>query len=626
MELLVFLRSAELELIEQAKILQDIVPVIDFYPDLLTDSSMSNLHVLKTTTRKLTTIEYGTFIARTIQLYNPLDKWEEGETGRIKKYVSTQVTTLIKGKKRFSSEFMCMIGQLRFLENRTREEIQIFLEENYSVAISTGAISTYSLEFLLRLKLYHDKHFDLISTALQKNGGYILGADGTGDGGSKRILLLMDLLKGWTLSATYIPTEKSDFIIPLFKDLIAKAGEPLAYVRDMGKGLRRAGEELFLTIPTRECTFHFLRDVGKDLMTDTYQEFRNSILRTKIKPGLVKLRKSILHQAILAHVDLKKAFQLLKDQSHVFTLSREELILIETYHLISWILNYSADNKAQRFPYCLPLVYLFQRCRSGEVILKDILQTAQDLGYKPDYLQTLQLLMKNLSSENILVNLEQLEKNLLESYAYFTRLRTILRLSQTSGDIPRDQLDLPDQELQKVEQELTLFKTELSKKIELQPDVKDSNEQIVLRHLNQHWDYLIVPNLTLNLHGEQKERVIPRAISLADSRFGKIKNAIRKRTGRKDTGYDLNQYGVLLSYLENLQSDEYIELMFTSVKLMPKFLDSIPQDEVRSAIEDYKLIQGCIDFTNASSSTEFEDFSKMVSIISTEAVSSMMTK
>ena len=185
-----------MELIEQARILKDIIPVIDFYPDLPTDSSMAALHVLKTTTRKITTLDYGTFIARTIQFYNPLDKWEEGESGRIKKYVSTEVSTLVKGKKRFSAEFMCMVGQLRFMENRTREEIQIFIEENYSVAISTGAISNYSLEFLLRLKLFHDKHFDLLVAALKKNGGYILGADGTGDGGSKRILLLMDLLKG----------------------------------------------------------------------------------------------------------------------------------------------------------------------------------------------------------------------------------------------------------------------------------------------------------------------------------------------------------------------------------------------------------------------------------------------
>ena len=620
------MRSTELELIEQAKILQDIVPVIDFYPDSPPDSTLTNLQVLKTTIRKLSTIEYGTFIARTTQLYNPLDKWEEGKSGRIKKYVSTELTNLVKGKKRFSSEFMCMVGQLRFMENRTREEIQIFLEENYSVTISTGAISNYSLEFLVRLKLYHDKHFDLFVTALKENGGYILGADGTGDGGSKRVLLLMDLLKGWTLSAGYIPTEKSDFIIPLFKDLVTKAGVPLAYVRDMGKGLRRAGEELFSTIPTRECTFHFLRDVGKDLMTDAYQEFRKIILRTKIKPGLVKLRKTLLHQAISSKIDLKKAFHLLKDQAHVQTLSPEDLILTEAYHLISWILNYSTDTKGERFPYSMPFVYLLQRCRAGEAILKDIHKTAKDIGYQPNYLKSLQLLMKNLFSGTILMNLENLEKNLLESYTYFSRLRSILRLSQTSRDIPRDQLYLSSQDLGKVEQELTLLKTELSEKIELQPDVKQSNELIVLQHLNQHWDYLIVPNLILNLHGEEKELVIPRAISLADSRFGRIKNAIRKRTGRKDTGYDLNQYGVLLSYLENLQSEEYIETMFTSIKLMPKSLDSISQDEVRVAIKDYKSIQGRIDFTNATGSTEFEDFSKMVSTISAEAVSLIMTK
>lgn len=614
-----------MELIEQARLLQGITPIIDFYPELVNNSSANNLRVLKTTTRKISTIDYGVFIARNIQLYNPLDKWEDKNPDRIKKYVSTELKALVKGKKMFSSEFMCLLGTLRFIENKTREEIQIFVEDKYSLDISTGTISNYSLEFLIRLKLYHDRNFNLLVDVLKKNGGYVLGADGTGDGGSKRILLMMDLLTGWTLSAGYIPTEKSDYIIPLFKDLVDKAGDPLAYVRDMGKGLRRAGEELFSDIPTRECTFHFLRDIGKDLMTDKYQEFRKTFIVTKVKPELVKLRKKLHYQAKLANIDLKKSFQLLKESSKLKSIPPEEIILVETYHLISWILNYSDDTNGQRFPYSLPWVYLYQRCRSTEPILKEIQSTAQDLGYQAEYLQTLKLLIKKLFTNNLMLKFENLERDLLESYTYFDRLRNILRLSKNRGDIPRDELFLSNQELGRVEIALTSFKKEIVKKIDIQHSLQKSNEHILLKHLNQHWDYLIVPNIVLKIKGEEKELVIPRAISLADSRFGRIKTSIRKRTGRKDTGYDLNYYGVLLSYVENLQSEEYTKTMFTSLKLMPKFLDSIPQGEVNAAIEEYKSNHGREDFTKASGIKEFEDFSKMVSTIHTEIVSPAIT-
>jgi hypothetical protein len=60
--------------------------------------------------------------------------------------------------------------------------------------------------------------------------------------------------------------------------------------------------------------------------------------------------------------------------------------------------------------------------------------------------------------------------------------------------------------------------------------------------------------------------------------------------------------------------------------LIPKLLDCIPQSDVRTAIEEYKSSQGRVDYSKASFVTEFEDFSKMVSTISSELVSSMNIK
>ena len=121
-----------MELIEEARILTGIIPVIDFYPEFINDSSLKNLHVLKTSLRKVSTIEYGTLIARNIQLYGPLDKWEDKSQEKIKKYISKELNTLVNGKKRFSSEFMCLLGRLRFMENKSREEVQTIVEEKYS--------------------------------------------------------------------------------------------------------------------------------------------------------------------------------------------------------------------------------------------------------------------------------------------------------------------------------------------------------------------------------------------------------------------------------------------------------------------------------------------------------------
>lgn len=600
--------------------MQDIIPVIDFYPNQVEDEFGQKLHVLNTTKRTICTLQYGTFIVRKIQLYNPHNKWEDDRQKIIKKYNSMELKTLVKGKKRFSSDIMCLVGRLRFMENKSREEVQVFIEQNYSLSMSTGTISNYSLEFLIRFKLYHDLHFENLVEAMRKEGGYVLGADGTGDGESNRVLLLMDLIKGWTLSAATIPTEKSDFIMPLFKNLVDKTGKPLAFVRDMGKGLRKAGEELFSDIPTRECNFHFLRDVGKDLMTTEYQKFRKTIIATKIKPELIKLRKYLHHQAKLANVDLKNTLQSLKQYSRLKEIEPGDILLVETYHLISWILNYSEDGQGLRFPYSLPWLYLNQRCRSAKQILTEILTTAKNFSLHPPYLKTLEKLLASVLKGDLATKLDNLELILLEDYNYFVRLRKILRFSEKNSDIPRDQLLLPDKELEEVEKELKKFKEELTQKVKQQPFSKQNSEQIILTHLEQHWNYIIVPNLNLTVNGKEKTLVIPRAISLADSRFGKIKTSIRRRTGKKDTGYELNRYGVLLCYLENLHSPEYIQVMFNSIDAMPKTLETIPKQEVEKAIVDFNTAQCSYDITKASGEDEFENFLNLVSTVRAKAV------
>jgi len=596
-------------------LLKDIVPIIDFYPVQKKGKFGRKLLVLKTSKRTVHTLQYGTFIARNIQLYDPYNKWEDNRQKIIKKYNSLVMKALVMGKKRFSSDIMCLVGQLRFIENKSREEVQTFVEQNYTLPMSTGTISNYSLEFLIRFKLYHDLHFQNLVKVMKKEGGYILGADGTGDGGSNRVLLLIDLLKGWTLSASTIPTEKSDYIIPLFRDLVNKAGKPLSYVRDMGKGLRTAGEEVFSDIPTRECNFHFLRDVGKDLMTSEYQEFRKAFIATKIKPELRKLRKTLHHQAKLVGIDLKKTLQSLKQYSRVKDIIPEQILLVETYHLISWILNYSEDSHGLRFPYSLPWLYLNQRCRSAKQILVEILTTAKELSILPSYLKTLEKILSPVFKGEFTSKFEDLEQSLVENYNYFVRMRTILRFSEDKGDIPRDQLLLSGKELEKVEEELKKFKDELVQKVKKQSPSPHSSEQILLTHITHHWEYLIVPNLNLTVNGKTKTFAIPRAISLADSRFGKIKTSIRRRTGKKDTGHELNRYGVLLCYLENLHSPEYIQIMFKSIDNMAKALETIPRQDVKKAIADFNTSYGCYDITNASGEDEFENFLNLVSTV-----------
>ena len=86
-----------------------------------------------------------------------------------------------------------------------------------------------------------------------------------------------------------LPSEKADGIVPFLRQLQQTFGPPLALVHDMSKGIRRAIEEVFPGIPDYICHFHFLRDLGKDLLGGDYDRLRQR-LQTHGTVGALRAR------------------------------------------------------------------------------------------------------------------------------------------------------------------------------------------------------------------------------------------------------------------------------------------------------------------------------------------------
>lgn len=607
---------------KQAQLIGDFVPVVDFYPEPVPSISFKELYVLKTTTRTMHTIRHRTFIARQIYLYQPDHKYANNEEKKIKKYTSQEFHAMVRGKSGFTMEVVCAAGMLRFIKNKSREETQEEIYREYGLLLSTGTISNLSLEFLIRFEMYHSQHFNLLVDTMKKDGGYILGADGTGDGGSDRILLLMDLIRGWSLSYGVIPSEKEGYITPLFDDLINKAGDPLAFVRDMGCGLRKAGEKLFSDILTKECNFHFVRDAGKDMMTANYQELKKVMVRLNVRSDLAKLRKILNYEAKSKSIDLHTTMQSLRENAPVEDI--DEVIFTETYHLISWILNYTEESHCQRFPYSLPWVYLYKRCYQGMGTAYEILSTATNAKSDLSHIKEVQKIIERPFHDKTATVLTDLEHRLKRGQNLFLDLRGALKIPEDKGDIPRGNLFISDEESLEIEKSLKKFRYQLSLAVE--KGTSTPEEEIVLEHLIRHWNWLGASNLTVTVNGEEKKISIPRAISLVDARFSQVKSSIRKRTGKKDTGRELNRYGALLCLLQNLHSEEYVKVMFNSIENIPNALGKIPKEEVDKALEEFKNAQCRYDVTCARGDNEFETFLTICKKISGEVVSSTVEK
>ena len=214
------------------------------------------LKVLKTCERTVFTLEIGEFCAHETILHCK-------RCHRI--YPSDDLGKLVPDGCNFGFNVMEYIGKAAFLRFRTDEEIIEQLRPK-KIFISPSEIAYLEKRFIVYLALAHSESSERIREAIEARGGYILHLDGTCEGASPYLISGLDEISGIVLHNVKIPSESADRIIPMLAKIKEDFGIPLAVVRDMGSGIGNAVKEVYPGVPDLLCHFHFLRDIGKDLL------------------------------------------------------------------------------------------------------------------------------------------------------------------------------------------------------------------------------------------------------------------------------------------------------------------------------------------------------------------------
>lgn len=98
---------------------------------------------------------------------------------------------------------------------------------------------------------------------------------------------------------------------PLLEQVKQNYGNPIAIVSDMGKAVQLVAEDVFPDSKKLICHFHFLRDIGKDLLETPYSAIRNGLKKhgvskvlryrlRELKKGQFNEYESIIHQLSLS--------------------------------------------------------------------------------------------------------------------------------------------------------------------------------------------------------------------------------------------------------------------------------------------------------------------------------------
>ena len=110
----------------------------------------------------------------------------------------------------------------------------------------------------------------------------------------------LDSISEMVLGNVKIPSEKTEEIIPFLEEIKARYGVPLAEVHDMGAGILAAVKTVFPGVPDFICHYHFLRDLGKDLLEPDYDAIRKRLrhhtITEKLQYQARRLKKLIDQQ------------------------------------------------------------------------------------------------------------------------------------------------------------------------------------------------------------------------------------------------------------------------------------------------------------------------------------------
>lgn len=225
------------------------------------------LNVLKTRTRKVVTLHLGAFNARESMGFCKTC----GKT-----YGAEELGRLVSPASNFGYDVVVYVGKALFLQHRNGQEIVSELSAK-NVRMSQSEVYVLGRKFIALLAMAHRESAARIKQAMSLKGGYMLHLDGTFEERGPLLMTGMDSMTEIVLGNIKLPSEKAEEIIPFLQNIKSLFGAPIALVHDMGRGILNAVQTVFEGIPDFICHYHFLRDLGNDLLKEDYDIIRKRL-------------------------------------------------------------------------------------------------------------------------------------------------------------------------------------------------------------------------------------------------------------------------------------------------------------------------------------------------------------
>lgn len=540
-------------------------PVLPFRPALsCCKKCHAVLQVGKTRTKTVTTRHLGSFTAHETLLQCPRCHTLHG---------SEELSRLTPSNCTFGYDVMIFAGKALFLRHRTAEETREELRQG-NVRISASEVAYLAKKFVVYLALAHRQCAPRLNALLRGNGGYILHLDGTGEGGGPMLLSTLDSLSQIVLGNRKVPSEKAAEIIPLLQQIKARHGSPAGIVHDMGTGIRTAVDQVFPGIPDFICHFHFLRDLGKDLLEADYDSLR-ARLRQHALAATLQTQARRLQPVLDREPGSIDAFcKSVNDLAGKNT--ARPLPAWCAFSLIQWVLAGKKQGDGLGFPFDRPHLHFAQRALLASTHL-DSLDASPRQGAWKDRRPLFQLswALRELREDSAL---QKTIATLEAKIEVFDQLRGAMRIAETGGSagLNSGHDPLP---IGPIKQAVLAFRENLVSR----SDYSGAQHwKSLIAQIDKYSDKLFTDPIELHTPNGSLLVQPQRTNNILERFFRDFRRGFRRRTGRNSIGTFLQTMIADTPLVKNLADPAYLKALLNGQPSLEQRFAQIDAQIVRT--------------------------------------------
>ncbi len=528
------------------------------------------LQVYKTHQRTVRTLHVGSFTA-----HETLLRCACCDKPTI--YGSPELSRLAPPGCTVGYDVLVRVGQALFLRDQRPEQIVQELSA-YNVNLCLSEVGYLAKKFVVYLALAHREAAPQLQEAMRAEGGYILHLDGTCEGGGPMLMSSVDSISEIVLGSVKVPSEKAAQITPFLQQIQARFGQPLATVHDMGVGIMASVKEVFLGVPDFVCHFHFLRDLGKDLMEQEYEALHQRLRKHGLTATL-RARARHLKLVLDQQPDWIESFVQSVQAGCLNGAHLESFPLLCSYSLIQWVLAAKTEGQGYGFPFDRPHVELAKRAR----VLGQLLEGIKNVHLRGQWRDNKPLFRLSCELKKVCADegLERMLAALDERIQVFDRLRSAMRIAEMDGSVGLNSGSEPI-ELKPIKKAVEKFHRQMMAR----SDYKSNRAwQRMIAQIDKYREKLFADPITVQTPRGARLIQPQRTNNIMERLFRDFRHGARRRTGHNSISPLLQGMIADTLLVRNLENSSYLKILLNGQATLEERFAQIDINNVRKALQ-----------------------------------------